>query len=52
MEKGFIKAEIFPFKDIDKHGSETALKEKGLIRMEGKEYVMQEGDVAYFRFNK
>lgn len=51
MEKGFIKAEICTFKDIDTYSSEAALREKGLIRMEGKEYVMQEGDVVYFRFS-
>ncbi len=51
MEKGFIKAEICTFKDIDIYGSEATLREKGLIRMEGKEYVMQEGDVVYFRFS-
>ncbi|MBD3271418.1 MAG: redox-regulated ATPase YchF [Elusimicrobia bacterium] len=51
MEKGFIKAEIFPFPVIDEYGSETALRERGLIRFEGKDYIMQEGDVAFFRFS-
>lgn len=51
MERGFIRAEIYRFEDIDRLGSEAALKEKGLIRMEGRDYPVQDGDVAYFRFN-
>lgn len=51
IERGFIRAEIYSFKDIVAHGTEAALKEKGLIRLEGKEYVMQDNDVVYFRFN-
>lgn len=51
MERGFIRAEVYGFEDIDKYGSEPAVREKGLIRLEGKEYVMKEGDVCYFRFN-
>jgi ribosome-binding ATPase len=51
FEKGFIKAEIYSFADIDKYEKESALREKGLIRSEGKEYVMQDGDVCFFKFN-
>ncbi len=51
IERGFIRAEIYSFPDIVTHKTEAALKEKGLIRLEGKEYLMQESDVAYFRFN-
>jgi ribosome-binding ATPase len=51
FEKGFIKADIYGFADIDKHGSEPALREKGLIRSEGKEYVMKDGDVCHFKFS-
>lgn len=51
FEKGFIKAEIYSYEDLVKYGSETALKEAGKLRMEGKTYVMQDGDVAFFRFN-
>ncbi len=51
FEKGFIKADIYSFADIDKFGSEAALREKGLIRSEGKEYVVKDGDVCHFKFN-
>lgn len=51
FEKGFIKAEIYSYEDLVKYGSETSLKEAGKLRMEGKTYVMQDGDVAFFRFN-
>lgn len=51
FEKGFIKAEVFTFEDIKKHGSEHALKDNGLLRLEGKDYVMKDGDVCHFRFN-
>lgn len=51
FEKGFIKAEIYSFDDLTKYGSELALKEAGKIRMEGKTYTMQDGDIAFFRFN-
>ena len=50
FEKGFIRAEIIPWKKLIEAGSETATKEKGWMRLEGKEYVMQDGDVAHFRF--
>ena len=51
FEKGFIRAEIVSFKDLMECGSMAAAKEKGLVRLEGKEYVMQDGDVTLFRFN-
>ncbi len=51
FERGFIRAEIVAFEDLKNCGSMTAAKEKGLVRSEGKEYVMQDGDVTLFRFN-
>ncbi|MDO4492530.1 MAG: redox-regulated ATPase YchF [Clostridia bacterium] len=51
FERGFIRAEIVPFDTLKELGSMTACKEKGLVRSEGKEYVMQDGDVTLFRFN-
>jgi GTP-binding protein YchF len=51
IARGFIRAAIYSFDDIVKMESEAALKEKGMIRLEGKEYVMQEGDVVDFKFN-
>lgn len=51
IERGFIRAEIYGYDDIVKYRSEAVLKEKGLIRLEGKEYVMKDSDVVYFRFN-
>ncbi|MDE2144296.1 MAG: redox-regulated ATPase YchF, partial [Elusimicrobia bacterium] len=50
FEKGFIKADIYGFADIDKWLSEPALREKGMIRSEGKEYVVKDGDVCHFKF--
>lgn len=51
FEKGFIRAEIVSFEDLMSCGSMAAAKEKGLVRLEGKDYVMQDGDVTLFRFN-
>lgn len=51
FERGFIKAEVVSFDDLVKYGSTTAAKEKGLVRLEGKEYVVCDGDVILFRFN-
>ena len=51
FEKGFIRAEIVPFDTLAELGSMTACKEKGLIRSEGKDYVMKDGDITLFRFN-
>ena len=51
FEKGFIRAEVISFDDLMECGSMAAAKEKGLVRLEGKEYVMQDGDIVLFRFN-
>ncbi len=51
IEKGFIRAEIVSYDDLIACGSQNAAKEKGLVRLEGKEYIMKDGDVTYFRFN-
>jgi len=51
FEKGFIRAEIINWKDLAESGGEVKAKEKGLIRLEGKDYVMADGDVAHFRFS-
>ena len=51
IERGFIRAEIVSYDDLIASGSMNAAKEKGLVRLEGKEYVMQEGDIVNFRFN-
>lgn len=51
FEKGFIRAEVVSFKDLVENGGMTGAKEKGLVRLEGKEYVMNDGDVVVFRFN-
>ena len=51
IERGFIRAEIVNYNDLIKLGSVTAARDKGLVRLEGKDYVMQDGDVTYFRFN-
>ncbi len=51
MERGFIKAEVYHYNDILACGSEAKVKEKGLFRLEGKDYIIKEGDVVYFRFN-
>ncbi len=51
FEKGFIKAEIMSFNDLYDLGSELKVKENGKLRLEGKDYLMQDGDICYFRFN-
>ena len=51
IERGFIRAEIVSYNELMASGSHNAAKEKGLVRLEGKEYVMKDGDVTYFRFN-
>ncbi len=51
FERGFIRAETVAYEDLVTHGSLNAAKEKGLVRSEGKEYIVQEGDVMLFRFN-
>ena len=51
IQRGFIKAEVVSYDDLMKEGSMLAAKEKGLVRSEGKEYVMQDGDIVLFKFN-
>ena len=51
FEKGFIKAETVSFDDLISAGSYQKAKEKGLVRIEGKDYVVQDGDIMLFRFN-
>ena len=51
IERGFIRAEVIAYDDMIRCGSVNAAKEKGLLRSEGKEYVVQDGDMIYFRFN-
>ena len=51
MERGFIRAEVYHYDDLIACGSEAKVKENGLFRLEGKEYVITEGDIVYFRFN-
>ena len=51
IERGFIRAEVIAYEDMIACGSVNAAKEKGLLRSEGKEYVVQDGDMVYFRFN-
>ena len=52
IERGFIRAEIVSYDDLMREGSMTAAKEKGLVRSEGKEYIMQDGDIVLFKFKK
>ncbi|MGN1390187.1 MAG: DUF933 domain-containing protein, partial [Bulleidia sp.] len=51
FEKGFIRAEIYSYEDLMEYKNEVALKEHGKIRLEGKDYLMQDGDIVFFRFN-
>ena len=51
FEKGFIRTEVYRFADLDRHEKESVLREKGLIRSEGKDYVVKDGDVCFFRFS-
>ncbi|MDH5510485.1 MAG: redox-regulated ATPase YchF [Nitrospinota bacterium] len=51
FERGFIRAEVYSYEDIDRLGSEPAVREKGLLRVEGRDYVVKDGDVMFFRFN-
>ena len=50
-EKGFIRAEVIKYDDYIKYGSEAAVREAGKLGIEGKEYVVQDGDIMHFRFN-
>ena len=49
FEKKFIKAEVYSFDDINSLGSEAEVKKKGLLRLEGKDYIMKDGDVVFFK---
>ena len=51
FERGFIKAEVMRVEDLLTLGSEAAVREKGLLRLEGKDYLVQDGDVMHFKFN-
>ena len=51
FERGFIRAEVFGYDDLAIHKSELKVKEKGLLRIEGKEYVVKDGDIMHFRFS-
>ena len=51
IERGFIKAEVMSFDDLHEYKSELKVKEAGKLRLEGKDYLMQDGDIVYFRFN-
>ena len=51
IERGFIKAEVTSFDDLKEYGTELKVKEAGKLRLEGKDYLMQDGDIVYFRFN-
>jgi ribosome-binding ATPase YchF (GTP1/OBG family) len=51
FERGFIKAEVYTIPELVEHGSEAGLKSAGKLRIEGKSYVVKDGDVMHFRFN-
>ena len=51
IERGFIRAEVMTFEDLESLGSEKAVKDAGKLRIEGKEYELKDGDICYFRFN-
>ena len=51
MARGFIRAEIFSFEDLDREGSEKALREKGLVKLVGKDHVVSDGDIVFVKFN-
>jgi len=51
LEKGFIRAEVVSYEDLMQHGSLNACKDKGVMRLEGKEYIVQDGDIISVRFN-
>ena len=51
FKKGFIRAEVYSYQDLMKYGSEQALKEAGKLRVEGKDYICQDGDIMFIRFN-
>jgi len=49
FEKGFIRAEVFTLDDLEEHGSEAEIKKAGKLRVEGKTYVVKDGDICHFR---
>ena len=51
FEKGFIRAEVMSYSDLIDCGNEIKVKEAGKMRLEGKDYIMQDGDICHFRFN-
>nr|MCS5621595.1 DUF933 domain-containing protein [Nitrospinaceae bacterium] len=51
FERGFIRAEVYNLEDLIEHKSELAIKDAGKLRVEGKDYVVQDGDIMHFRFN-
>ena len=51
FEKGFIRAEVIKYEDYLKYGNEAAIREAGKLGIEGKDYVVQDGDIMHFRFN-
>ena len=51
FQKGFIKAEIYTYEDLMKYKNEQELKSNGKVRLEGKDYLVQDGDICNFRFN-
>jgi hypothetical protein len=51
FQRGFIKAEVMKYEDFVRHGSEAACREAGKIHLEGKNYVVQDGDIIHFKFN-
>ena len=51
FEKGFIRAEVIKYEDFVNYGSESKIREAGKLKVEGKEYVVEDGDIVHFRFN-
>ncbi len=51
MERGFIRAEVIPYEVFAEYGSEQAVKEAGLLQVEGRDYVVADGDILHIRFN-
>ena len=51
IQRGFIRAEVTAYPDVIAHIHPQAIREKGLLRLEGKDYIVQDGDCVYFRFN-
>ena len=51
FEKGFIRAEVMSYQDLFEYGSEKAVREAGKMRLEGKDYIVKDGDICHFRFS-